>query len=207
MSRSAVFLTSVGSVVAGGCVAVAFFMLGGASGLVTLLSVTAGFCVGIAWEDAWKLYKSEDNSSNRKEDTTVSETHVETAAEKTSRRRFNGISTLAVLLIIVAAALGVCAVALLVTRQQVVDTQTRLTHYTKCTADWQRQFAEGYTARYKASVSVSDAMDDIVTGVADQNRPEFNAAVGRYVALRQKQLDEQTANPLPPLPDVLCGAP
>lgn len=199
-SRFAVLLVVIGGSLASGCCAVAFFSIGGLSGLLTVLSITAGFCVGVAWEDAWKLYRSS------RKDALVAHDN-ETAAETTERHRFNGLGALAILLIISSAALAVCAVALLVTRQQVTDTQNRLTRYIDCTSSWQQQFSEGYFARYNAAVAVSGAMDKIVTGVSANNREEFGQAVREYVALREKQIAEQKANPLPPLPDQLCGDP
>lgn len=88
-----------------------------------------------------------------------------------------------------------------------IQTRQSTARYATCTAEWQQQFGEAYSARVEAATAVSEAMDRVVFAVAHQDPKEFRKAVANYVALRSDQADAQKNNPLPPLPEVLCGTP
>lgn len=164
---------------------------GNSDGMFIALAFIVGVCVGVAWDDAWDLIRSA-----RKDRTVAHE--GETATETTARHRFNGISALGIGLIGIAAALMVVGVLLIIGKNATES-------YSRCTAEWQQQFGEAYVARVTASTEVSEAMDDIVQSVADDDKAAFDAAVQHYVKVREDQKQKQAENPLPPLPEALCG--
>lgn len=90
-------------------------------------------------------------------------------------------------------------VLLIVTRKSAED-------YSRCTADWQQEFAAAYQARLAASIDVSEAMDAVVRAVYAQDREAFAKSVRAYVKTRDQQESDRADNPLPPLPDRVCGA-
>lgn len=88
-----------------------------------------------------------------------------------------------------------------------IGTRQSTENYAKCSADWQQQFGTAYRARIAASMKVDEAQDQVFRAVAAQDTDAFKAALSRYVKLRDNQEAEREKNPLPPLPDVLCGDP
>lgn len=77
--------------------------------------------------------------------------------------------------------------------------------YQQCEAQYQQDFASGYRARYRISVSVARAMDAVVQAVSDKDPKEFEAAVSHYISLRHQQNVTRVAHPLPQLPAQVCG--
>lgn len=191
-SRLVVIATAV-CVIAGAFTVAVFTVPGTADWLMVALAFIVGVCVGVAWDDAWDLFRSAREESHMAHES-------ETPEETKDRHRFNGMSVLGWFLILVTAALLAVGVMLILTRNATED-------YSRCTAQWQQQFGKAYTARVSASIEVSDAMDDIVKGVAEQDKAEFDKAVQHYLDVRTQQKKDQAANPLPPLPEVLCGTP
>ena len=109
-----------------------------------------------------------------------------------------------------AVTLGITALAVTVTMNAVVGfllivTRTQAEDYTECTAQWQQQFSVAYLARAHSAAEVSEAMDRVLLAVDSRSQSDFDGAVNNYVALREKQNRERTNNPLPPLPEDLCG--
>jgi small ligand-binding sensory domain FIST len=86
-------------------------------------------------------------------------------------------------------------------------TRSATENYAQCTAQWQQQFSVAYLARSDAAAEVSKAMDDIITAVAERDEDKLRVAVEHYVTLRETQEKERRENPLPPLPETLCGKP
>lgn len=119
-----------------------------------------------------------------------------------------GIAALSFLLIVNAA-----------TAALLILTRARTEAYATCAAQWQQQFSVAYVerdnanqARLASAATVSDAMDNIVTAIAKDDREGFNAAITNYLQVRErqnevraKQDEERAKNPLPPLPETLCG--
>ena len=109
-----------------------------------------------------------------------------------------------------AVTLGISSLAVTVTMNAVVGfllivTRTQAEDYTECTAQWQQQFSVAYLARTHSAAEVSEAMDRVLLAVDSQSQSDFDGAVNNYVALREKQNRERANNPLPPLPEDLCG--
>lgn len=159
--------------------------------LIALLSFSLGIIVGAVLNDAWKLYRSVQTES-----TPMTDTHKGTRSS--SERSLITTTTLGFVLIAATVALAVVGVMLMVTRN---TTEA----YSKCTATWQQRFGEAYTARADASIEVTEAMDGVILAVQSNDKKEFDRAVNAYLDVRAKQIDERKANPLPPLPEVLCG--
>lgn len=86
-------------------------------------------------------------------------------------------------------------------------TRTQTERYAECTAEWQQQFSVAYLARSDAAAEVSEAMDEVLLAVSAEDQARFDRAVRNYVTLRANQEKERSENPLPPLPETLCGKP
>jgi hypothetical protein len=177
-----------------GCVTLVVLFVafqGNSSELFVTLAFIVGLCVGVALDDAWDLYRA------ARRDSLVSH-QPETTQQTTDRHRFNNLTALGWSLIIASAAMLAVGVMLIVTKNATES-------YSKCTAQWQQQFGEAYTARVTAANEVSEAIDGIVQGIADQDRAMYDSAIVQYVEVRAAQKKKQAENPLPPLPEVLCG--
>lgn len=147
-----------------------------------VLSFLTGFLAGIAARDAYDLL------------------HVRRSREavvplSTPRNRLMTL-ILAVTILLNSVAAGL----LLLTRKSAED-------YASCTAEWQQEFAAAYQARLAASIDVSEAMDDVVRAVYLQDKAGFAKAVTKYVKTRDQQEADRASNPLPSLPDRVCGDP
>lgn len=122
------------------------------------------------------------------------------------------------------ATLGISAVIFLLivngaTASLLILTRARTEAYATCAAKWQQQFSVAYIerdnanqARLQSAATVSDAMDQIVLAISKDDREGFEAAIRNYLQVRarqnevrQKQDEERAKNPLPPLPETLCG--
>ncbi|MDR7253697.1 hypothetical protein J2X46_002687 [Nocardioides sp. BE266] len=77
--------------------------------------------------------------------------------------------------------------------------------FTRCTAEWQGDFAQVYAARSNAVASSQEALDRLLNAVSKSDREEFRAALENYQTLRRDQIAERKANPLPELPETACG--
>ena len=89
---------------------------------------------------------------------------------------------------------------LIITREDAQD-------YSTCVARWQQQFANAYKARTEASEQVDGAIDSVILAVDHRDDEEFRNAVRTYLAIRNQQDKDRQKNPLPPLPEELCGKP
>lgn len=150
------------------------------------LGLTLGFIAGVALRDAWDLYRAEKTERADRE-------HM---PHRAGQRRLTlfGISALVFVLAINA---GLAALLIFV--------RLKTEEYAQCTADWQQQFSVAYLARTTSAGQVSDALDGVITAVAKEDREGFAEAVQNYVKIREEQEKAREANPLPPLPAVLCG--
>ncbi len=167
---------------------------GSSDWLFVALAFIVGVCVGVAFDDAWDLYRA-----SRRDNPNMTDRHPhETTAQTTARHRFNSQTALGWSLLI--ASIAMLAVGVLL-----ITTKNTTESYSKCTAEWQQQFGEAYTARVDAAREVSDAMDAIVLSVSGSDRTAFHKAVADYLYVRDRQKADQAENPLPPLPEVLCG--
>lgn len=112
----------------------------------------------------------------------------------------------------VVSVVGVIALALTVTLNAVVGVlliQTRQSSedYASCSARWQQEFGSAYRARIAASVEVDAAQDEVFRAVAAGDPEAFKKTLANYIKVRDKQKRERAKNPLPPLPEQLCGDP
>lgn len=94
----------------------------------------------------------------------------------------------------------VVGLLLIATRQSAAD-------FSKCSAQWQQQFGSAYRARIAAAKKVDTALDGVLRAVAAEDPDAFRRAVAQYVQLRDDQATARADNPLPPLPEQLCGTP
>lgn len=88
-----------------------------------------------------------------------------------------------------------------------MTTRQSTERYSRCTAEWQQEFAAAYQARLAASVAVDEQLDAVIRAVYAQDREAFAKAVRAYVRQRDEQATERERNPLPPLPERVCGDP
>lgn len=88
-----------------------------------------------------------------------------------------------------------------------IGTRQSAAEYARCSAEWQQEFGSAYRARVATVSAVDRSLDRVVRAVADQDPVAFKKAVRHYVALRDKQTQAREENPLPPLPETLCGTP
>lgn len=112
----------------------------------------------------------------------------------------------------VVSVVGLIALALTLMLNAVVGVlliQTRRSgeDFTACSAGWQQDFGTAYRARIAASVEVDSAQDEVFRAVAAGDPKAFRAALGEYIKVRDAQKQERAKNPLPPLPEQLCGDP
>lgn len=119
----------------------------------------------------------------------------------TESRRIPVVSVVGVIALVLTLVLNTVVGVLLITTRQSTAA------YSRCTAEWQQQFGEAYRARVAASSAVDNAMDGVVRAVAAEDSEAFKLAVQKYVGLRDEQAETRKKNPLPPLPEVLCGDP
>lgn len=148
--------------------------------LVGLLGFGVGFLLGIVFRDAWGLVRDE-----RKWKMPFS----------TPANRLFSIGLILTLLLN-----AVTAGLLIWTRASAND-------YYTCMADWQQNWASASKARNLANSPVQDALDNIVESVQTQDTGRFREAVKAYTTLREHQKAEQEKNPLPELPQTVCGDP
>lgn len=148
--------------------------------------VLVGFPIGVMFDDALDLYRA-----SRKEPPVTT--------KPTWRTLLTWLLALVVLI-----QLGV-GVLLIQTRLTATDTASNLADYQECVSMWQQDFAAAYKARYTASLPVADALDEIVLAVSAGDRDRINVAIEEFLEVRDDQTVERRDNPLPPLPDQLCG--
>lgn len=87
------------------------------------------------------------------------------------------------------------------------DAYARLTEFVGCYTDYQSQFVEGYSRRVDATAPVSDAIEDAFRLIrADRDvEDDFNRVMTDYLESRREQREAQRENPIPPIPDAVCG--
>lgn len=146
--------------------------------LVAASSLVVGFLAGIAFDDALDLYRS-----SRKE-------------RPVSPTRNHAINRWLLTFVLVVNA-GLAAFLI----YQRADSA----NFTRCTSDWQSDFATVYKARSDAAADSQSALDDILAAVATESRDDFRASLNKYQQLRRDQIAERKANPLPELPEQVCG--
>ena len=157
--------------------------------IASLAGFLVGFLVGIVLDDALDLYRAARKERNMTE----------------SRSGFPRAMT--ALLAIAVVANFLVGLLLIQTRAANQDTADKLAAYTVCTNEWQQQFATAYRVRLAASRDVSEALDAIMIAVDKKDPEKFKAALNRYLTVRETQEVQRKKNPLPPLPDRLCGQP
>lgn len=118
----------------------------------------------------------------------------------TSARKFPWFLAGLVSLVLAVAIQASVGVLLYQTRQSADD-------YASCSAEWQQQFGGAYRARVAASIEVDVAQDAVFRAVAAEDPAGFQAALDAYIKVRDNQVKERAKNPLPPLPEQLCGDP
>lgn len=109
------------------------------------------------------------------------------------------------MLVIVMAFGFVTGLLLIATRAAVSTSNEDLRDYQTCQAAYSTDFRDAYQARADASIKVTKALDDVIKAVADEDPAAFRKAVRHYLDVRAEQVKERAENPLPPLPDKVCG--
>lgn len=146
--------------------------------LVGILGLIVGFLIGIALDDALDLYRA-----SRKEDT------MSPTRNHTLNRWL-----LTVVLVVNAVLGGV----LIYQRAESAD-------FTRCTAEWQTDFAGAYKARSDAAAATQEALDELLDAVAEQDREAFRRELADYQQVRRNYTATRKAKPLPALPERVCG--
>lgn len=146
--------------------------------IVAVSGLVVGFLAGVVFRDALDLYRSA-----RKE-------------RRMSPTRNHTLNRW--LLTIAIVANGVTAGFLIYQRAESAE-------FTRCTAEWQTDFYEAYQPRSQAVANTLGALDVVVASVAKRDQTEFDAALTNYQELRQQQIADRKANPLPELPETACG--
>lgn len=77
--------------------------------------------------------------------------------------------------------------------------------YETCMARWQQASTISTNARAEANSRVQATLDEIVLTIPDGDRSAFRKAVTAYIEEREKQKQERVKNPIPPLPETVCG--
>lgn len=153
---------------------------------IFITGLVLGFPIGVMFDDALDLYRA-----SRGKDIPV--------------RLPSGRTLLSWGLAMVLALNLAVGVLLIQTRVTAERTAEELAAYSVCVSSWQQDFATAYKARYAASVPVSDALDEIVQAVETGDTGRMRAAIADYLRVRDAQTMERDQNPLPPLPEQLCG--
>lgn len=148
--------------------------------LVGGLGLVVGFLAGVAFDDALNLYRS-----SRKE-RTMSPTRNHTLNR-----------WLLLMVLLVNAIVGGALIY-----QRAVSAE-----FTSCTATWQTDFATVYKARSDAAADTQTALDELLAAVRSGDQTGFQTELRQYQKLRRDQVAERKANPLPPLPEKVCGEP
>lgn len=150
--------------------------------LLFALGLVLGFAVGFAGRGALEALSSswKDNRMNQHSKVPV-------------------VSVVGVIALVLTLALNSVVGVLLMTTRQSTE------RYSHCTADWQQEFAAAYQARLAASVAVDKELDRVIRAVYAQDRAAFSRAVQAYIRTRDQQGEERVKNPLPPLPERVCG--
>lgn len=152
--------------------------------LIFTLGLAVGFLIGVTTRDAFDLIKP-SRPARRKESLVLS---------TPAHRRIT------LLLVVTLLANMLVGVLLIITRKSAED-------YSKCSAAWQQAFATGYQARYDAARAVDLSIDKILRSLVAGDDEQAKRDGVAYVALRDRQIREQAKNPLPPLPEGVCGKP
>lgn len=147
------------------------------------LGLLVGFAIGFVARDAL------DQLSSRK------------ARSMHEDRKIPVVSVVGVVALVLTVGLNAIVGVLLMTTRQSTE------RYSRCTADWQQEFAAAYQARLAASVDVDEALDAVIRAVYANNTDAFRRAVRTYVSMRDQQEKDRARNPFPPLPERVCGAP
>lgn len=95
--------------------------------------------------------------------------------------------------------------AQIVTYATVQGNASDVADYQRCQSEYQQQFATAYQARADASIASTQALDKVVAAVASGSDRRFREALQNYIKVRADQTRERARNPLPPLPDKVCG--
>lgn len=153
-----------------------------------------GLIVGVALDDAYDLlrewYKKRRASRPEKEQRV-------TKKQPPADRRLTWIGWI---MILVSISLAVVTVLFVYT----LNTQS---DFNRCQAQWQQDFAASYSARVAAASQVSQAIDEIVRSVKDDDPTTFDKAVLNYLNVREEQERQRVSNPPPQPPQVVCGEP
>ncbi len=121
------------------------------------------------------------------------------AASPTRRPRFNGITVLGAVIVV----LGVFTAVQSYVQASATD------RLTECQTAYANGFADALDARSDATSAAQDALDDLLTTVASitptpEGREEFRVALADYLAKRADAKKTQAENPYPPAPRDVC---
>ena len=121
------------------------------------------------------------------------------------------LNLLTVLMMLVIASGLVLSWLLVKTRADLAESVREFTEYQTCQADYQQRFATTYSARAGIAEPISAADDAVFRAIlalldgkttdADQLRD----AIEYRIEVRRDQRRERADNPIPPLPDQVCG--
>lgn len=149
---------------------------------IFLLGATLGLLIGFFGRDAFDLLRSRKGSPRMSE-----------------RKKIPVVSVVGLI------ALATTLVGNTLVGVLLIATRASTADYAQCSAEWQQEFGSAYRARVDAVSAVDQALDRVVFAVAERDTKAFKRAVRRYVELRDEQKQARAENPLPPLPETLCG--
>jgi hypothetical protein len=175
------------SVVAAAAVVAAFLTEGAFSGGLTLLGFVAGILLGGEWKEVTRMYR----------DSVQGEHHMPHPHPIAALRRMSLPSGVLVLTLVGVAQALVAALLIYV----IIDFQS----YQQCMSRWQQANGVALQVRADANEAGDAALDDIVLAVASSDPAALDAAVTEYIEVRQLQKEGRQKNPIPPLPQTVCG--
>ena len=170
--------------VAAGCVVASFVIEGPFSGVITALGLVAGLLLGGEWREVSRMYHQSIEGEH----------HMPNIHPLAALRR----TPMLTVLITVAIVQALVAALLIYV---LIDFNS----YQQCMSRWQQANGVALQVRADANEAQDEALDAIVLAVSQQNREAMTAAVQKYVEVRQLQTEGREKNPIPPLPQTVCG--
>lgn len=168
------------------------------------LSLLLGLHIGATWP--WLAFLVRHPSRVQETSMTTSTTLTSSSPPPQTRRQ---LLVLTWLLIGTMAATFAVGVLMVIQRATISEAGRDALAYQRCQAKYSTQFQEAYKARADASIATTEAMDLVIKAVNraldSGDGAALAAAVQNYLDVRRAQTIERRANPLPPLPEQVCG--
>lgn len=167
------------------CVIASFVTEGPFSGAMTALGLAAGLLLGGEWKEVKALYRQSIEGEHH-----MPHPHPIVALRQ--------LPVATVLLVTVAIVQAICAAVLIYV---LID----FSSYQTCMSRWQQANGIALQVRADTAEAQDNALDAIILAVAAQDREALRAAVGDYIEVRELQTEGRAKNPIPPLPQTVCG--